>query len=186
MTSSSFNTNANTSFTSSYAPYRTSSSYRSLTSNNSLSNFRPLSSREDTIPIKKKLLCLNYNRQCTDNIYEKNGRPLLDSFSVSRQSSYKKSNYCFYPSSPSSGKSVNVNYFAKGTLESHGNSYNINIFYDDSDSDYHRHYCSGLRKKRRSTIHDMERYRKKKITKQLTKISEIVNEIKNNNSYFIS
>ena len=186
MTSSSFNTNANTSFTSSYAPYRTSSSYRSLTSNNSLSNFRPLSSREDTIPIKKKLLCLNYNRQCTDNIYEKNGRPLLDSFSVSRQSSYKKSNYCFYPSSPSSGKSVNVNYFAKGTLESYGNSYNINIFYDDSDSDYHRHYCSGLRKKRRSTIHDMERYRKKKITKQLTKISEIANEIKNNNSSILS
>lgn len=186
MTSSSFNTNANTSFTSSYAPYRTSSSYRSLTSNNSLSNFRPLSSREDSNPIKKKLLCLNYNRKCTDNIYEKNGRPLIDSFCVSRQSSYKKSNYCFYPSSSSSSKTVNVNYFAKGTLENHGNSYNINIFYDDSDSDYHRHYCSGLRKNRMNTIHDMDRYRKKKMTKQLTKISEIANEIKNNNSSILS
>ena len=37
-----------------------------------------------------------------------------------------------------------------------------------------------------STIHDMERYRKKKITKQLTKISEIANEIKNNNSSILS
>lgn len=79
-----------------------------------------------------------------------------------------------------------MNYFAKGTLESHGNSYNINIFYDDSDSDYHRHYCSGLRKNRMNTIHDMDRYRKKKMTKQLTKISEIANEIKNNNSSILS